>query len=44
LLDEEYDHDENKEFANTIDGEDGINLLSDDEGHKDFQQLMWLSG
>jgi hypothetical protein len=31
LLDGEWEQDENEEFANTIDGEDGINLLSDDE-------------
>jgi hypothetical protein len=35
-LDGEQEQDKNKEFANTIDGEDGINLLSDDEGGKDF--------
>jgi hypothetical protein len=35
-LDREQDQDENKEFADAIDREDGINLLSDNEGDKDF--------
>jgi hypothetical protein len=36
LLDGEQKQDENEEFANAIDGEDGINLLSNHEGGKDF--------
>jgi hypothetical protein len=36
LLDGEHEQDENKEFADAIDGEDGINILSDDEGCNDF--------
>jgi hypothetical protein len=36
MLDREQEQDENEEFADAIDGEDGINLLSNDEGGKDF--------
>jgi hypothetical protein len=36
LLDGEEEQDENEEFAYAIEGEEGINLLFDDEGGKDF--------
>jgi hypothetical protein len=32
----EQEQDESEEFADAINGEDGINLLSDNEGDKDF--------
>jgi hypothetical protein len=36
LLDGEQEQDEDEEFDDAIDKEDSINLLSDDEGDKDF--------
>jgi hypothetical protein len=35
-VDGEQEQDENKEFADAINGEDSINLLFDNEGGKDF--------